>query len=165
MDWQFTNVTAGGTHLLVTRDTAGVNTTYPVSPATFELRVTNWGYGVQIDKVHVAAGAGLVAVPNHGRAIEFIGDSLSAGMYTSYEGLSGFAYGVGAGLGATEYSVVAYPGICASDQACFGNPRGQVHQWFYTSDASWRAAEIWGGGHFLSSYLSCLHISLPAGCL
>ncbi|KAG4219904.1 hypothetical protein PC116_g31617, partial [Phytophthora cactorum] len=65
-------------------------------------------------------------------------------MYTSYEGLSSFAYGVGAGLGDTEYYVTAYPGICVSDQECWGNRRGQVHQWFYTSDTSGRAAEIWG---------------------
>lgn len=40
---------------------------------------------------------------------------------------------------------MAYPGICVSDQNCWGNPRGQVHQWFYTSDTSWRATAIWGG--------------------
>ncbi|ORY67622.1 Lipase, GDSL-like protein [Pseudomassariella vexata] len=144
LDWMFTNVTAGATHLFVNPETPGVNVTYPVNPATFELRVTNWAYGVQIDKVHVAAGDGLVKLPNPGRAIEFIGDSLSAGMYTAYEGLSSFAYGVGAGLGNTDYNVVAYPGICVSDQDCWGNPRGQVHQYFYTSDTGWRAAEIWG---------------------
>ncbi|KAH8662073.1 acetylxylan esterase [Xylariales sp. PMI_506] len=143
-DWQFTNVTAGGTHLLVTSATPGVNLTYPVNPLTFELRVTNWGYGVQIEKIHVGAGERLIQLPNYSRAIEFIGDSLSAGMYTTYETLSGFAYAIGAGLGETEYSIVAYPGICAADQNCWGNPRGQVHQWFYTSDTSWRAAEIWG---------------------
>ncbi|KAH8199012.1 hypothetical protein TruAng_006841 [Truncatella angustata] len=157
MDWQFTNVTAGGTHLLVTNETAGIDQTSPISPHTFELRVSNWGYGVQIDKVHVAANGSLISVPNHGRAIEFIGDSLSAGMYQTYEGLSSFAasipsrlqptimvYGTGAGLGETEYSIIAYPGICISDQNCWGNPRGQVHQWFYASDTSWRATEIWG---------------------
>lgn len=91
MDWQFTNVTSGGTHLLVTAATEGVNQTYPYNPLTFELRVSNWGYGIQIDQVHVAAGQTLASVPNYGRAVEFIGDSLSSGMYTSYEGLSGFA--------------------------------------------------------------------------
>ncbi|KAI1472530.1 SGNH hydrolase-type esterase domain-containing protein [Daldinia caldariorum] len=144
MDWTFTNVTAGATHLLVTPSTPGVNETYPVNPLTFELRVTNWAYGVQISKVHVAAGESLIKIPPYKRTIEFIGDSLSAGMYTSYEGLSSFAYGVGAGLGDTEYFITAYPGICVSDQECWGNPRGQVHQWFYTSDTSGRAAEIWG---------------------
>ncbi len=37
------------------------------------------------------------------------------------------------GLGDTDYSITAYPGICVADQDCWGNPRGQVHQWFYTS--------------------------------
>ncbi|KAI1851153.1 hypothetical protein JX265_013271 [Neoarthrinium moseri] len=144
MDWQFTNVTTGGTHLLINSETMGVNLTYPVNPKTLELRVTNWGYGVQIDKIHVAAGEKLIGIPNYRRSIEFIGDSLSAGMYTSYEGLSSFAYGVGAGLGETEYSVTAIPGICVADQNCWGNPRGQVHQWFYASDTSGRATKIWG---------------------
>ncbi|OTB15330.1 hypothetical protein K445DRAFT_318164 [Daldinia sp. EC12] len=144
MDWTFTNVTAGATHLLVTPSTPGINETYPINPLTFELRVTNWAYGVQIDKVHVAAGESLIKIPPHERTIEFIGDSLSSGMYTSYEGLSSFAYGVGAGLGDTEYYITAYPGICVSDQECWGNRRGQVHQWFYASDTSWRAAQIWG---------------------
>lgn len=120
MDWAFTNVTAGATHLLVSNETAGVNETYPVNPLTFELRVTNWAYGIQIDKVHVAAGESLVKIPPYNRTIEFIGDSLSAGMYTSYEGLSSFAYGVGAGLGETEYYVTAYPGICVTDQDVSG---------------------------------------------
>lgn len=145
MDWQFTNVTTGGTHLLVTESTPGVNETYPFDPSVLELRVTNWAYGVQIDQVHVTEGEKLVEIPSFGRNIEFIGDSLQAGMYTSFEGLSSFAYATGAGLGGTEYSVTAYPGICVSDQDCWGNPRGQSHQWFYASDTSPRAARIWGG--------------------
>ncbi|KAI1818610.1 Lipase, GDSL-like protein [Poronia punctata] len=144
MDWTFTNVTTGGTHLLVTSETPGIAETYPINPKRFEMRVSNWGYGVQIDKVHVAAGDSLVKVKPYNRTIEFIGDSLSAGDFQSYEGMSSFAYGVGEGLGETEYYVTAYPGICAADQECWGNPRGQVHQWFYASDTSWRAAEIWG---------------------
>ncbi|RYP02888.1 hypothetical protein DL764_005544 [Monosporascus ibericus] len=144
MDWIFTNVTAGATHLVVTPDTPGVHDGYPVNPLRFEFRVSNWGYGVQIDKVHVGKGERLVKIPNYSRSIEFIGDSLTAGMWQSYEALSSFAHGVGAGLGDTEYSVVAYPGICVADQPCWGNPRGQVHQWFYTSDTGGRASEIWG---------------------
>lgn len=143
LDWQFTNVTAGGTHLLV-GPSSPAPASYPISPNTLELRVTNWGYGVQVTAVHVAAGEKLVKIPDYPRSIEFIGDSLSAGMYGTYEALSGFAYGVGAGLGNTEYSVVAYPGICVADQDCWGNPRGQVHQWWYTSDGSWRQKEVWG---------------------
>lgn len=145
LDWMFTNVTAGATHLLVSPSTPGANLTGPVNPFTFELRVTNWAYGVQIGAVHVAAGERLIKLPDFGRRIEFIGDSLSAGMYGTYEAISAFAYGVGAGLGQTEFSITAYPGICVADQDCWGNPRGQSHQWFYTTDTGWRGAELWGG--------------------
>lgn len=145
LDWQFTNITSGATHLLVTPDTPGSNLTYPVSPVTFELRVTNWAYGIQLAAVHVAGGESLVAVPDYGRRVEFIGDSLTSGMYTTYEGLSSFGYGIGAGLGEAEYSVTAYPGICVSDQNCWGNVRGQSRQWFYSCDTSGRAVEQYGG--------------------
>ncbi len=145
MDWAFTNVTAGGTHLLVTPETPGVADGHPFDPPRFEFRVSNWAYGVQVDKVHVGEGERLVAIPAYDRSIEFIGDSLSAGLFQTYEGLSSFPYGVGVGLGDTEYSVIAYPGICAADQECAGNLRGQVHQWFYTSDVGDRAWSIWGG--------------------
>ncbi|KAI8295666.1 hypothetical protein K4K59_004496 [Colletotrichum sp. SAR11_240] len=111
LDWMHTNVTAGATHLFVSPETPGIELTGPISPVTFEMRVTNWAYGVQIDKVHVAAGEKLVKIPDYPRRVEFIGDSLSAGMYNTYEALAGFAYGVGAGLGNTEYSITAYPGI------------------------------------------------------
>ncbi|KAK0612917.1 Lipase, GDSL-like protein [Bombardia bombarda] len=144
LDWMFTNVTAGGTHLLVSPATPGSALTAPINPWTFELRVTNWAYGVQIDSVHVAPGEKLVKLPDFGRRIEVIGDSLASGMYTSYEGLSSWAYGLGAGLGNTDYSITAYPGICAADQDCWGNPRGQAHQWFYTSDTSYRASVMYG---------------------
>jgi hypothetical protein len=154
LDWMFTNVTAGGTHLLVSSSTPGASFTGPINPYTFEMKVSNWGYGVQIDKVHVASGEKLVKVQDYPRRIEFIGDSLSSGMYASYEAMAGFAYGAGEGLGNTEYSITGYPGICVTDQECWGNPRGQSHQWFYTSDTGWRATEVWGGkfvlfcGHF-----------------
>ncbi|KAK7702261.1 hypothetical protein SLS64_009839 [Diaporthe eres] len=144
LDWQFTNITAGATHLLVTPDTPGSNLTYPISPVTFELRVTNWAYGIQLSAVHVAEGESLVSVPDYGRRVEFIGDSLTSGMYTTYEGLSSFGYGIGAGLGESEYSVTAYPGICVSDQNCWGNVRGQSRQWFYSCDTSGRAVEQYG---------------------
>ncbi|KAK0729954.1 Lipase, GDSL-like protein [Lasiosphaeris hirsuta] len=130
LDWQFTNVTAGATHLLVSPSTPGSSQTGPISPWTFELRVTNWAFGIQIGSVHVAAGEKLIKLPDLSRRIEVIGDSLAAGMYTSYEGLSSWAYGLGAGLGNTDYSITAYPGI--------------LHQWFYTSDTSYRASVAYG---------------------
>lgn len=52
-DWQFTNVTSNATHLLVSAKTPAVDITMPISPKRFELRVTNWAYGVQIAKVCV----------------------------------------------------------------------------------------------------------------
>jgi len=51
LDWQFTNVTAGATHLFISEKTPGVDLESPISPKTFELRVTNWEYGIQIEKV------------------------------------------------------------------------------------------------------------------
>jgi hypothetical protein len=146
-DWQFTNVTTNGTHQLVYPDpniTPGINLTTPISPSTFELRVTNWAYGVQILSVLVSPSSSLVKLPNYSRSIEIIGDSLSAGQYSTLEGLSSFAYGLGAGLGDTEYSITAYPGICLYDKRCYGNLRGQAYQWFQTSDTSGRAIQIWG---------------------
>ncbi|KAK3298511.1 Lipase, GDSL-like protein [Chaetomium fimeti] len=144
LDWIFTNITAGGTHLLVSPETPGSGETGPINPWTFEMRVSNWAYGVQIDAVHVADGEKLVKIPEFGRRIEVIGDSLASGMYATYEGLSSWGYGLGAGLGNTEFAVTAYPGICVADQDCWGNPRGQVHQWFYTADTSYRASVIHG---------------------
>lgn len=104
--------------MLVSPETYGANLSYPLSPMTFEMRVTNWAYGVQIESVSVASGESLIQIPDYDRRIEVIGDSLAAGMYTSYEGLSSFSYGIGEGLGNTEYSVTAYPGICATDANC-----------------------------------------------
>ncbi|KAF3766940.1 hypothetical protein M406DRAFT_337842 [Cryphonectria parasitica EP155] len=144
LEWMFTNITAGATHLLVSPSVTGANLTYPLTPHTLEVRVTNWAYGIQIDAVHVAGGESIVAVPDYGRRVEFIGDSLTAGMYTTYEGLSGFGYGIGAGLGETEYTVTAFPGICVTDMDCFDNPRGQSAQWFYTQDTSGRAQAMHG---------------------
>lgn len=83
-------------------------------------------------------------IPDFARTIEIIGDSLSAGQYATYEGLSSYSYGLGAALGNTEYSITAYPGICLFDKQCYGNLRGQSYQWFHTSDTSGRAIDIWG---------------------
>jgi hypothetical protein len=107
------------------------------------MRVTNWGYGVQISSVHVAKGEKLIKIPNFGRNIEVIGDSLSSGYSATLEGLSSYAYGAAAGLGETEYSITAYPGICLFDKQCYGNVRGMFHQWYYTEDTSGRPN---GGG-------------------
>jgi hypothetical protein len=145
LDWQFTNVSASSTHLFVSPSTLGINTTLPSQlPLTFELRVTNWAYGIQISNVHTSKNGSLIKVRNFNRKIEFIGDSLTSGMYATYEAFSGFGYGIGAGFGDTEFSITAYPGICLHDANCWGNPRGQTYQWFQTSDTSYRANQIWG---------------------
>jgi hypothetical protein len=131
-DWQFTNVTTNATHMLVNSSTTGVNLSTPISPSTFELRVSNWAYGVQINSVHVSKGSQIIKVPDFSRTIEVIGDSLSAGQYATLESLSSYSYGLGAGLGNTEYSITAYPGICLFDKQCYGNLRGKAASRSYT---------------------------------
>ncbi|KAH0284809.1 acetylxylan esterase [Aureobasidium namibiae CBS 147.97] len=144
-DWMFSNVTANSTHQFVDASTLGFDLTLQTQrPQTFELRVTNYAYGVQIAGVHVAEHARLVQIPNFGAKIEVIGDSLSAGQYATYEGISSYAWGLGAGLGNVEFDITAYPGICLVDQNCWGNAHGQVYQWLRTSDTSSRSVDIYG---------------------
>lgn len=73
-----------------------------------------------------------------------IGDSLSAGQYATYEGISSYSWGLAEGFGNVEFDITAYPGICLHDGRCYGNLRGQTYQWLHTSDTSGRAIEIWG---------------------
>lgn len=147
-DWMLTNVTANTTHLFVTPETTGYNLTTPQGAVqTFELRVTNWAYGVQIANVHVAGGAcRLVKIPNYARTMELIGDSLSAGQYATLEGISSYSWGLMYGLGNVEFSITAYPGICLHDSRCYGNLHGQTFQWLKIPDTSGRALEIYGDG-------------------
>jgi hypothetical protein len=119
-DWQLTNVSTVATHLLVSSNTTSVSLNYSITPSTFEMRVTNWAYGVQISAVHVGQGEKLVKVADFPRTLELIGDSLTAGQYATLEGLSSYGYVLGAGLGNTEYSVTAYPGICLFDKNSAG---------------------------------------------
>jgi hypothetical protein len=79
---------------------------------TFELRVTNWAYGVQISGAHLSANGKLIQLPDFPKTIEVIGDSLSSGYTDTLEGLSSYAWGVGESLGNVEFSITAYPGIC-----------------------------------------------------
>ena len=75
-DWQFSNVTANLTYQFITPATTGVNLTIPENGVTtFEMRVTNWAYGVQIEKVWTSANGSLVKIPNYPLALEVIGDS------------------------------------------------------------------------------------------
>jgi len=86
----------------------------------------------------------MIKIPNYGKTVEFIGDSLMAGYSATYEAFSGFAYTIGAGLGNVEFSVTAYPGVCLHDASCWGNPRGQEFQWYRTVDTSPRALSLYG---------------------
>ncbi|KXT14779.1 hypothetical protein AC579_7812 [Pseudocercospora musae] len=145
-DWMLTNVTANSTHLLIDPSTTGWNlTTSKESLRTFELRVTNWAYGVQIQCIHLSGSKSTLSkLPDYTRRIEVIGDSLSSGSCNTLEGISSWSWGLAYGLGDTEFSLTAYPGICAVDTNCWGNPRGQVHQWKKTCDTSGRAVEMFG---------------------
>ncbi|KAI7354740.1 SGNH hydrolase, partial [Hortaea werneckii] len=154
LDWMLTNVTTSSTHLLISPETTGFNLTTSGNGTsgnlteayrTFEMPVTNWAYGVQIQNVHVAGGAGrLVRIPEYTRRMELIGDSLSAGQYATLEGISSYSWGLMYGLGNTEFSVTAYPGICLHDSQCYGNVHGQELQWLKVPDTSYRAYQIYG---------------------
>ncbi|KAI9749811.1 MAG: hypothetical protein M4579_006725 [Chaenotheca gracillima] len=144
-DWLFSNLTANTTHQFVTPATIGENVTVPANALqTFEMRVTNWALGVQLAGVSVGCNETLVKIPDYTKRLEVIGDSLSAGQYATYEGLSSYSYGLGAGFGDVEYSITAYPGICLHDSRCYDNMHGQTYQWSHTSDTSYRALQIYG---------------------
>lgn len=147
-DWELANVTANSTSLLVGTDTLSNNRSKSATARqTFEMRVTNWAYGVQIKCVHVSGGpARLVQIPPYTRTMELIGDSLSAGQYATLEGISSYAWGLMYGLGNVEFSITAYPGICLHDKRCYGNLHGQTYQWLKIPDTSGRALEIYGDG-------------------
>jgi len=85
----------------------------------------------------------LVKIPNYGRRIEIIGDSLTAGQFNTYEAMSSWAWGLANGLGQTEFTISAYPGVCLTDRECWGNIHGQEYQWFRTQDTSWRATQLY----------------------
>ncbi|OQN95549.1 hypothetical protein B0A48_18393 [Cryoendolithus antarcticus] len=76
--------------------------------------------------------------------MELIGDSLSAGQYTTLEGMSSYAWGLMYGFGHVEFSITTYPGICLHDGKCYGNLRVQTYQWLKVSDTSDRAIQIYG---------------------
>ncbi|KAK2758326.1 hypothetical protein FQN54_004174 [Arachnomyces sp. PD_36] len=136
-DWQFSNVTADATYQFISAETTGFNLTKPESVRTFELRV-------QLAGVHTDKDGELVKLDDFPTTIEIIGDSLSAGQYGTYEGISSWAWNFGTGLGNVEFSITAYPGICVADKECWGNQHGQEYQWYKTSDTSSRAAKIYG---------------------
>ncbi|KAI0602586.1 hypothetical protein F4775DRAFT_588160 [Biscogniauxia sp. FL1348] len=54
MGLNFTNVTTGATHMLVTPGTPSIDQFDPFNPRRFERRISNYGYDVQMDEVHIA---------------------------------------------------------------------------------------------------------------
>ena len=90
LDWQLTNVTANSKHLLADFQQDGFNAD---SLSTFEMRVTNWDYGVQIHAVHISGGE-LFKLKDYSRRMELIGDSLSAGQYATLEGIASYSWGL-----------------------------------------------------------------------
>lgn len=92
------------------------------------ISVSNYAYGVQVNKVLVANGSSVYKLPVAPLMIEMIGDSLTAGYSATYEGISSFGWGLCEGMGNVEFSITAYPGICVHDQYCFGSYRGQTYQ-------------------------------------
>lgn len=91
LDWQLTNVTANTTYLLADAPRDGFSTNARLS--MFEMRVTNWAYGVQIHRVHVSGGQ-LLKIRDSTRRMELIGDSLSAGQYATLEGIASYSWGL-----------------------------------------------------------------------
>ncbi|CZT07665.1 related to GDSL-like lipase/acylhydrolase domain protein [Rhynchosporium agropyri] len=138
LDWTFTNITASATHLFSSPEIGARDA------SVFEIRVSNYAYGIQIRNVRTAPNSTLFKVPDFKRRLEVIGDSLASGYTATYEGLAGFGYGLAAGLGETEWDITSYSGICLHDRNCWGNPRGQTYQWYQTSDTSPRSREIYG---------------------
>ena len=69
-----------------------------------------------MDQVWTASTGRLRKIPNYPLNIELIGDSLSAGQYATYEGISSYSWGLMEGMGNAEFSITAYPGICLYDE-------------------------------------------------
>lgn len=80
--------------------TPGQNLTIAgVQSQTFEFRVTNWAYGVQVEKIWVSKGENIKNIPSYPLAVEMISDSLTAGYGNTYEGMPSFGWSLCEGLG------------------------------------------------------------------
>lgn len=113
-DWQFSNVT-NATYQFVSPSTTGVNLTTPANAIqTFEFRVTNWAYGVQLENVLVSGTGALHKLTNFEKKIEVIGDSLSAGQYATYEGISSYSWGLTEGFGNIEFDITVWSPLTMS---------------------------------------------------
>ncbi|KAL3481045.1 SGNH hydrolase-type esterase domain-containing protein [Aspergillus californicus] len=143
LDWLFTNVTADASYQFI-----GPGTQYeevPDGDKVFEMRVTNWGIGVQIAGASVDIDDHLTKPPQHKRKVEIIGGSLTGGQYATYETLSSWSFIYAQGLGSTEFGITAYPGACLADLQCYGGgTHGMIWYWHQASDPGSRARELYG---------------------
>ncbi|KAL4945644.1 hypothetical protein BDV06DRAFT_184426 [Aspergillus oleicola] len=143
LDWLFANVTADATYQFV-----GEGTEYEELPGDgdhiFEMRVTNWGIGVQIAGASVAVDDHLTKPENFKKKVEIIGGSLTGGQYATYETLSSWSFIYAQGLGNVEFGITAYPGACLVDMQCYGGGvHGMIWWWHHASDPGSRAREMY----------------------
>ncbi|KAL4907761.1 hypothetical protein BDW74DRAFT_148067 [Aspergillus multicolor] len=144
LDWLFTNVTADATYQFI-----GEGTHYEELPGDgdhiFEMRVTNWGIGVQIAGASVGVDDHLTKPPAFKRKVEIIGGSLTGGQYATYETISSWSFIYAQGLGNTEFGITAYPGACLVDMQCYGGGvHGMIWYWHRASDPGSRARDMYG---------------------
>lgn len=139
-DWQFSYVASKKTCQFIDSASLGFNLS-PALVRSFEIRVTNWAYGIQLESVLVGNYERLLSIARLPRNIEIIGDLLSAGQYTTYESISSWFWG---GIGNAEFTISAYLGICLVDTDCWDNAHGKTYQWYRTTDTSPRSLEMYG---------------------
>ncbi|KAJ5143222.1 CAZyme family CE2 [Penicillium bovifimosum] len=145
LDWQFSNVTADSTYQFVGPWSELKDGDEPIGKNIFEMRVTNWGIGVQIAGVAVAKDAVITKAPTFDKRVEIIGGSLASGQFATYETISSWSFMFANGLGNVEYGITAYPGVCLADQKCYGGQsRGVGWYWHRASDPGSRARSIYG---------------------
>lgn len=144
LDWQYSNVTADSTYQFIGEE-SNLGDIPLETGKVFEMRVTNWGIGVQIASVSSGSDAQLNVPPKFDKKVEVIGGSVAAGQYGTYETLSSWSWLFVAGLGNVEHTLTAYPGVCLVDKQCYG---GQSHgmnwYWHKASDPGSRAREFFG---------------------
>lgn len=144
LDWQYSNVTADSTYQFIGEE-SNLGDIPLETGKVFEMRVTNWGIGVQVASVSSGSDAQLNVPPKFDKKVEVIGGSVAAGQYGTYETLSSWSWLFVAGLGNVEHTLTAYPGVCLVDKQCYG---GQSHgmnwYWHKASDPGSRAREFFG---------------------
>lgn len=143
LDWQYSNVTADATYQFI-GDWTELDEGLVNVQKTFEMRVTNWGIGVQIAGVSTGSNSELTVPPKFKRKVEVIGGSIASGQYGSYETLSSWAYLFVAGLGNVEHTLTSYAGACLVDKQCYdGHAHGMTWYWHRASDPGSRSRQIY----------------------